>query len=83
MKRLYRVNVEERPGHFKGCMFPVLRVSDETTWRPQWKIPLENHWKRDFRDSKFQNVPRCPSPKKLVPLMRVPKPPTINYQPAT
>ena len=29
-------------------------------------IPLENHWKWHFRDSKFQNVPRCLSPKKLV-----------------
>ena len=35
--------------------------SNETkiTWHPQWKIPLENLWKRHFRDSVFQNVPRC------------------------
>ena len=26
-------------------------------WRPQWKIPPENPWKRHFRDSKFQNIP--------------------------
>ena len=32
---------------------------------------------------KFQNVPRCLSPQELVPLVRVPKPPTIHYQPAT
>ena len=32
---------------------------------------------------KFQNVPRCLGPKELVPLVRVPKLPTIHYQPAT
>ena len=26
-------------------------------WRPQWKIPPENPWKRHFQDSKFQNIP--------------------------
>ena len=38
-----------------------------------------------FRDSKFQNVPRCLGPQdlELVPLVRVLKPPTIHYQPAT
>ena len=29
-----------------------------------------------------QNVARCLSPQELVPLGRVPKPPTIHYQPA-
>ena len=33
--------------------------------------------------SETQNVPRCLGPKKLVPLVRVSKPPTIHYQPAT
>ena len=47
------------------------------------KIPLENPWKWHFRDSKFQNVPRCLGPQELVPLVRVPKPHTIHYQPAT
>ena len=31
---------------------------------------------------KFQSVPRCLGPQELVPLMRVPKLPTIHYQPA-
>ena len=35
------------------------------------EIPLENPWKWHFRDSKFQNVARCLSPKKLVPLVLV------------
>ena len=35
------------------------------------EIPLENPWKWHFQDSKSQNVPRCLSPKKLVPLVRV------------
>ena len=38
---------------------------------------------RNFRDTKFQNAPRCLGPKELVPLVRVPKPPTIHYQPAS
>ena len=57
--------------------------SGKTTWRLWWKIPLENPWKRHFRDSKFQNVPRCLGPQEFVPLVRVPKLPTIHYQPAT
>ena len=32
------------------------------------KIPPENPWKHHFRDSKFQNVPRCLGPQELVPL---------------
>ena len=63
---------------YQSCVY-----SDETTWCPQWKIRHENLWKRDFRDSKFQNVPRCLGPNKLVPLVQVPKPPIIHYQPAT
>ena len=33
--------------------------SNETkiTWRPRWKIPLENLWKRHFWSAIFQNVP--------------------------
>ena len=41
----------------------------------------ETPWKCHFRDSKFQNVPRRLGPQELVPLARVPKPPTIHYQP--
>ena len=35
------------------------------------------------RDSNFQNVPRCLRAQELVPLVQVPKPPIIHYQPAT
>ena len=45
------------------------------------EMRLENPWKCHFRDSKFQNVPRCLGPQQLVPSVRVPKPPTIHYQP--
>ena len=31
---------------------------------------------------KFPNVPRCLGPQELVPLVQVPKPPTIHYEPA-
>ena len=47
--------------------------------RPVPKTP----WKCHFRDSKFQNVPSCLGPQELVPLARVPKPPTIHYQSTT
>ena len=57
--------------------------SDETTQHLRWKIPRENPCERHFRDSKFLNVPRCLSPQELLPLVRVPKSPTIHYQPAT
>ena len=47
-------------------------------------MPLENPCKRHLRDSNFQNAPRCLSPQELVPLVvRVPKLPSIPYQPAT
>ena len=70
------------PGTFRRHCFQSCVYSDETTWRPRWKIPIEHPWRRDFRDSKFQNVPRCLGPQKRAPLVRVPKPPTIHYQPA-
>ena len=58
------------------ALFPVLWYSDETAWRPQWKIPPENSRKHHFRDSKFQNVPRYTDPQELV---RVSKPATTHY----
>ena len=64
-------------------LFPVLRVF----WRNKIASAVENTswnpWKCHFWGSKFQNVPRCLGPQKLVPLVRVPKLPTIHYQPAT
>ena len=35
------------------------------------RVP-RNPWKCHFRDSKFQNVPRCLGPQELVPSVRVP-----------
>ena len=71
------------PETFHWRCFQFCVYSDKTTWLPQWKIPLENPWKCHFWDSKFQNVPRYLSPQELVPLVQVPKLPTIHYQPAT
>ena len=68
------------PGTFRWHCSQSCVYSDKTTWRPRWKIPLETPWKWHFRDSKFQNVPWCLGPQKLVPLVQVPKPPTIHYQ---
>ena len=66
------------PGIFRRHCSQSCVYSDETTWRPRWlKTP-----EMAFRDSKFQNVPGCFGPQELVPLVRVPKPPTIHYQPA-
>ena len=42
-------------------------------------VEKKNPWKCHFQDSKFQNVPRCLSPQELVPLVQVPKLPTIHY----
>ena len=73
-------NVLERLGWhcFQACVY-----SDETTWCPRWKTPLENPWKCHFQDSNFQNVPRCLGPQQLVPLVWVPQLLTIHHQPAT
>ena len=63
------------------ALFPVLHVFWQSNIRhPHWKIPLKKTWKCDFRDSKFQNVPRCLGPPELVPLVRDPKPPTIHLR---
>ena len=58
----------------------MVSAVENTAWKP---LETRFLWKRDFRDSKFQNLPRCLGPNKLVPLMQVPKPPIIHYQPAT
>ena len=71
------------PGTFQRRCSQSCLYSDETTRRQWWKIPLENLWKRHFRDSIFQSVPRCLSPKELVLWYESLKPPTIYYQPAT
>ena len=56
-------NVVECMGHF-DVFLPNNMVSTV-------EIPLVNPWKWHFQDSKFQNVPRCLSPKKPVPLVLV------------
>ena len=62
------------------ALFSVLPVF----WRNKIASAVEstswNPWKCHFWGSKFQNVPRCPSPQKPVPSVRVPKLPTIHYQ---
>ena len=80
-------NVVKCLGHFNGIV-PSLVCILNVFWRNNMvsavDIPLGNPWKWHFWDSKnFQNVPRCLSPKKLVPLVWVPKLPTIHYRPAT
>ena len=80
-------NVVKCLGHFNGIVPSLVCILD-VFWRNNMAsvvdIPLGNPWKWHFWDSKnFQNVPRCLSPKKLVPLVWVPKLPTIHYQPAT
>ena len=70
------------PGTFWRHCSQSCVYSDETTWHPRWKMPLENPWKCHFCDSKFQNIPSFLDPQELVPLVRVPKPPAIHYQPS-
>ena len=63
-------------------LFPVWCVF----WRNNMASKVENAswnpWKCHFSDSKFQNVPSFLDPQELVPLVRVPKPPAIHYQPS-
>ena len=47
------------------------------------KIPLEKPWKRHSETLIFKIPLDAPALEKRVPLVRVPKPPTIHYQPAT
>ena len=79
--------VVKRLGHFNGIVPSLVCILDVFWWNntaTAVEIPLGNPWKRHFGDSKkFQNVHRFLGPKKLVPSVRVPKPPTIHYQPAT
>ena len=52
------------PGTFRQNFSQSCVHSNETTWCLQWKIPLENPWKHHFRESNFQNVPRCLGPRR-------------------
>ena len=69
--------------HFDGTVPSLACIRTKQHGVRGGKIPLENPWKWHFSDFKFQNVPRCLGPQELVPLVRVPKPPTVRYQPAT
>ena len=60
--------------------------SDKKTWRLQWKIALENSGNAISNSLKFQKLMYLDASigaQELVPLVQVPKPPTIHYQPAT
>ena len=46
------------------------------------KYPLKTHGNA-ISETNFQTIPRCLRPQELVPLVRVPKLPTIHYQPVT
>ena len=70
-------------GHFDGTVPSLACIQTKQHGVRGGKIPLENTWKWPFSDFNLQNVPRCLGPQELVPLVRVPKPPTIHYQPAT
>ena len=61
------------------ALLPVLCVF---WWNNVW-YAVKNAPSKPLQMS-FQkfNVPRCLGPQELVPLVRVPKPPTIHYQPA-
>ena len=47
-------------------------------WWNNMASAVENPWKCHFWDSLFQNIPRCLGPQELLPLVRVPKPPTLH-----
>ena len=75
-------HVVKHVGHFGGIVPSLACILTKQHAVHGGKIPLENPWKWRFRDSKFQNAPRCLGPQELVPLVQVPKPPTIHCQPA-
>ena len=76
-------DVMEHLGHFDSIVPSLACSLTKQQGVRGGKIPLENSWKWHFWDSKIQNVPRCLGLQKLVPLVQVPKPTTIHYQPAT
>ena len=80
---IWTMRCHEMPGTFWRHCSQSCVYSDEATWHLRWRNMSSNHWKWHFQDSKFQNVRRCFGPQELVPLVRVPKLPTIHYQPAT
>ena len=67
-------NVVECLGHFNDIVPSLACILDVFSWNnvvSTVEIPLENPWKWHFQGSKFENVPRCLSSKKLVPLLLV------------
>ena len=66
-----------------AALFPVLHVLWPNNMVSAVKNSSWNPWKCHFWESKYQNVPRRLGPQELVPLLRVPKLPTIDYRPAT
>ena len=73
-------DVKERLRHFDGIVPSLACILMKQRGVHGGKYLLKRH----LQDSKFQNVPtRCLGPQELVPLVQVPKPPTIRYQSAT
>ena len=64
-------DVGECLGHFDGIVPSQCILTKQHGVHDGDTVPLENPWKWHFQDSKFENVPRCLSPKKLVPLVLV------------
>ena len=78
---IWTMRCHEMPGTFWRHCSQSCVYSDEATWHLRWRNMSSNHWKWHFQDSKFQNVRRCFGPQELVPLVPVPKLPTIHHQP--
>ena len=74
-------NVWERLGHFNPYSAVFCPYSDETKRPLWWKIPLKTPGSAISETLNF----KCPfkMSQELVPLVQVPKPPTIHYQLAT
>ena len=77
-------NVMKRLGHFNSNVPTVMCVF----WQNNMASAVENASQKLLEMPflwlyKFQNIPKRLSPQELVPLVQVPKPPTVYYQPAT
>ena len=52
--RFRSVKLSNRVTWWKGMTALFPDYSNETTWLPRWKIPLENPWKPHFHTLNFK-----------------------------
>ena len=77
-------DVVEHLGHFNGIIPSLAGILKNQHGVRIGKFLLSTPGNAISETLNFKNnVPRCLNPQELVPLVRVPNPPSIHYQPAT